>query len=171
MRGWAVQKVPQFLTIHCSFWLILPPGMRRVSKTATPPLRGGTSSLPRTTKANGERQLFCRGQGALTGRLTRASDVEDCPRSTGAIPPLFRERTSEQSVEKQGAQGFDGHHCQRRQKAREGRTGCAPVTGEQGPQRAAVSGRKLPACVPLNAAGGVCHTGARAVANSPTASD
>src|SRR5438128_4892003 len=60
----------------------------------------------------GRWQLFCLGQGALTGGLTRAIDIEDQPSASLSIYqvaclPLLRERAAEQTVEKQGAQGFD----------------------------------------------------------------
>jgi hypothetical protein len=48
----------------------------------------------------------------LAGRLACAIDIEYLPQSTGSIQQLaslllFGERTREQIVEEQGAQGFD----------------------------------------------------------------
>jgi len=78
--------------------------------------------------AKGRGQLFCLGQGALAGGLTRAIDIEDYPLEAHSIHqtaclPLFRERATEQIVKKECAQSFDWRLGQSRQKARESRAG------------------------------------------------
>ena len=76
-------------------------------------------------------QSFCLGQGALAGRLTRPIDIKDHPgvscsihqapglRLVGVVG-VVQERATEQVIETERAQGFDGCFGQRRQKAREG---------------------------------------------------
>src|SRR5512135_220262 len=83
--------------------------------------------------AKGLRQVFRLRQRPLPSGFTRAINVENNPRVVRSIHQtsdllFMRERATEQIIEKEGAQGFNGRFSQRCQKAREGRAGGELVT-------------------------------------------
>src|SRR5260370_4983144 len=104
----------------------LAPGVASRTHVIQPPKRWG--------------QVFGLWQGTLTGRFPGAIDVKDHPGVPRSIHETTRlllvgvggEWAALEIVEKEGTQGFDGFGCQRRQKAREGRTGGQSITLKQG---------------------------------------